>query len=127
MLTGKQEKFVQGLLAGLSQVEAYRAAYDTQGMNPRTIQNEAYQLAKQDKIRQRLSQLREKIAGERILTIQERMRWLTELIENDGPSNTDKLKALDMMNKMDGTYVQKPEAEVQTEMMINIELVDDED
>ena len=61
------------------------------------------------------------------MTAQERLQWLTELVKSQEASNTDKLKALDIMNKMDGEYVQKIAAEVQTETTINIELVDDDE
>lgn len=44
-LTAKQLKFVEGLVAGLSNADAYRAAYDTSAMKPGTIYNEASKLA----------------------------------------------------------------------------------
>lgn len=44
-LTAKQLKFVEGLVSGLSNADAYRAAYDTSAMKPGTIYNEASKLA----------------------------------------------------------------------------------
>ena len=44
-LTAKQEQFCKGLAAGLSNSDAYRAAYDTSNMKPGTIHNEACKLA----------------------------------------------------------------------------------
>lgn len=127
MLTGKQERFVQGILGGLSQSDAYRAAYDTRNMRRETIWTKASQLARQEEVRQRIMELRQRIANDTIMSTRERMEWLTALIRGDGPGNADKLKALDIMNKMDGAYVQKVEAEAQSEITIHIELVDDED
>lgn len=127
MLTAKQEAFVQNILQGMSQADAYRSAYDAKNMSDKTIHERASVLASQDKVKTRLKELRDKLANEKIMTAQERLQWLTELVKSAEASNTDKLKALDIMNKMDGEYVQKIAAEVQTETTINIELVDDDE
>lgn len=125
MLTAKQEKFVQEIIAGKSQADAYRSAYDAKKMSDKTIYEKASLLAGQDKIRTRLDELREQLSNENIMSARKRLEWLTRLIMSDEATNGDKLKALDIMNKMDGEYVQKIEAEVQAETTINIELVDE--
>ena len=43
-LTPKQQIFVQGILSGMNQSDAYREAYDVDGMLPATIHNEASKL-----------------------------------------------------------------------------------
>ena len=53
-----------------------------------------------------------------------RKEKLTELAESDDPNVA--MKAIDLLNKMDGEYVQKIAADVQTETTISIELVEDE-
>ena len=127
MLTAKQEAFVQNILQGMSQADAYRSAYNTKKMTDKSVWEKASELASNVKVTERLKELREKLADEKIMTAQERLQWLTELIKSQDASNSDKLKALDIMNKMDGEYVQKIAAEVQTETTINIELVDDDE
>ena len=127
MLTAKQEAFCQNIIQGMSQADAYRSAYDASKMSDKTVHEKASLLASQDKVRARLTELRDKLANEKIMTAQERLQWLTELVKSQEASNSDKLKALDIMNKMDGEYVQKIAAEVQTETTINIELVDDDE
>ena len=127
MLTAKQEAFVQNILQGMSQADAYRSAYDASKMTDKTIHEKASLLASQDKIKGRLNELRGQLANEKIMSAQKRMEWLTGLVMSEEASNTDKLKALDILNKMDGEYVQKIAAEVQTETTINIELVDDDE
>ena len=59
------------------------------------------------------------------MTAQERLEWLTELITGDETDVNAKLKAVDIMNKMQGEYVQKIEANVESEVNINIELIDE--
>ena len=45
-LTVKQEKYVQGLFAGLSQREAYKQAYNCENMTDKTIDEKACKLSK---------------------------------------------------------------------------------
>ena len=40
------------------------------------------------------------------MSAQQRLEWLTKLIQSEEESTTDKLKAADIMNKMQGEYVQ---------------------
>jgi phage terminase small subunit len=49
------------------------------------------------------------------MTAQKRLEWLTELITSGEESTTDKLKAIDIMNKMTGEYVQKVQAAISYE------------
>lgn len=60
-LTAKQEKFVQGLIKGLSQREAYKMAYSAKNMSDKTIDNKACNLFKQDNIRARFDELNGKV------------------------------------------------------------------
>ena len=127
MLTPKQDKFAQSIaLDDMNQSDAYRSAYNTQGMSDKTINEKASLLASQDKIRARVKELREQVISPKIMSAQKRLEWLTDLINSDDEGTNEKLKAIDIMNKMQGEYVQKIAAEVQTETTINIELVDDE-
>ena len=126
MLTPKQEKFVQGIIKGKSQADAYRAAYNTKNMTDRAIYVEASILMDNPNVTLRLKELSEKAMKPTIMTAQERMEWLTELIKNTEEGTTDRLRALDIFNKMTGEYVQKVEADVKSEVTINIELSEEE-
>lgn len=125
MLTPKQEKFVQSLIQGMSQADAYRSAYATKNMSDKTIHEAASRLVADSKVSARLSELREQMTKDTIMSAQKRLEWLTEAIGNKDISVTDKLRAIDLMNKMQGEYVQKVEAEVTNAVNINIELSDD--
>jgi phage terminase small subunit len=127
MLTAKQEKFVQNIIEGMSYADAYRSAYDTKRMADKTIHEKACLLAGQDKITARIKELRDRLANDKIMTAQRRLEWLTDVIMAPEVNTTDKLRAADIMNKMTGEYVQKVEAEVTKEVIINVELVDDEE
>ena len=58
-----------------------------------------------------------KIANNNIMTARERQEYLTKLINSDDVKVSDKLKALDILNKMTGEYIQKVEVngELKTE------------
>ena len=128
MLTPKQEQFAQAIaLENMNLSDAYRSAYNANGMSDKTVNEKASLLAGQDKIRARIKELRETLVTPKIMSAQERLEWLTKLIQSEEESTSDKLKAADIMNKMQGEYVQKVEAEVKTETIINIELVDDDE
>lgn len=57
MLTIKQERFVQELIKGKSQIEAYKNSYDASRMKDATIYVKASKLFKMDKIRIRYEEL----------------------------------------------------------------------
>ena len=130
MLTAKQEKFVQGIIEGMSQAEAYRSAYSTKNMSDKTIWEAASTLMRNNKVATRVKELREQISQKSIMTAQERLEFLTEVINGtkgekvievvDGKpveievpaSMKNRLSAIDIMNKMQGEYVTKVEGEI---------------
>lgn len=124
MLTAKQELFVQNIIQGMSQADAYRSAYPKNRMSDKTIWESASKLMANPKVSTRLCELREKIADEKIMSAQRRAERLTEFAGNEDPVVA--MRAIDLLNKMTGEYVQKVQAEVKTETTINIELVDDD-
>ncbi len=112
MLTAKQEQFVQGIIQGLSQADAYRAAYNAENMSDNAIYREASLLMDNPKVAQRINELRAELAKPSIMTAQERLQWLTDLIANTDENTNDRLKAVDIMNKMQGQYVTQVKADV---------------
>jgi phage terminase small subunit len=127
MLTAKQEAFVHNIIQGMSQADAYRSAYDAKKMSDKTIWENASRLMANDKVSARLTELRNELAKPSIMSAQERLEWLTQLIMSNDENTTDKLRAADIMNKMTGEYTQKIEADVNYTVTINIELEDDDE
>lgn len=107
MLTEKQEKFARAIVEGMNQADAYRSAYSTKNMSDNSIYVNASKLAADAKVALRIKELRDELAKPSIKTAQERMEWLTQLIDNAEEGTSEKLKAIDILNKMDGLYVQK--------------------
>ena len=143
MLTPKQEKFVRNLIKGMSQREAYKNSYDAENMTDNSIDEEASRLFNDSKISSRYKELQDRLEDATIMTAKERLEYLTEVImglqgENivevvDGEvlertvptSMKNKLSAIDLMNKMQGEYVTKVEADINSEVNITIELSDE--
>lgn len=108
--SAKQEKFVQGLASGLSQRVAYREAFPTsKNWKDTTVDVKACELAKDNKVLVRLKELQQLSTSSAIMTATQRKEWLTELIQNADEETKDRLKALDILNKMDGEYTEKVE------------------
>lgn len=106
----KQEKFVQGLLNGLSQRKAYRAAFPSSAKwGDNTVDVKASQLANDDKVMVRLQELREKATSQAVMSATKRKEWLTNLVNSENEETKDKLKAIDILNKMEGEYTEKVE------------------
>lgn len=112
MLTAKREEFAKKIVEGMSQADAYRAAYNCKRMADKTIWENASRLMADSKVQARVKELRDKIASSSIMTAQERLEWLTELITDDETDVNAKLKAVDIMNKMQGDYTQKIEGSI---------------
>ena len=100
-LTAKQEAFCQGIADGLGQADAYRAAYDAEGMKDNTIYPHASKLMKNDKVRIRIAELRE--------SVQEKQLWSREMsvkalvaAYREG-SGSVKVAAVKELNAMDTT------------------------
>lgn len=125
-LTPKQEKFAQAIaLEDMNQADAYRSAYSAKSMSDKQIWEEASKLANAPKVAQRVAELRQQAITPKVMNAQKRREKLTELAESDDANVA--MKAIDLLNKMDGEYVQKVQADVQTETIITIELVDDDE
>lgn len=130
MLTQKQEEFAKCIVEGMSQIDAYKKAYNADKMTDNSISREASLLMDNPKITQRIKEIRDQLVKPTIMTAQERLEYLTRIITGeekekiltvlDGEQaeiekpidiNT-RLKAVDIMNKMQGEYVTKIAGEV---------------
>ena len=107
MLTVKQEKFVQNLILGMSQREAYKASYNAENMLDKTIDNKASKLLKKDEIRARFNELREEVQKTAVMNAFEKRMILREIATSADSSFADKIRAIDTDNKMSGEYVTK--------------------
>lgn len=127
----KQEKFIQNIVKGMSQREAYKDAYNAK-YKDKAIDEKACVLFNSEKVQKRYKELKEQLEDETIMSAKERMKWLTEVVKGIQTNTTygengqeyeneayisDKMKAIDIMNKMTGEYTTKLEADVKIEKL----------
>ena len=128
MLTDQQENFARAIaLDGMNQSDAYRACYNTETERQETVWDSASKLASHPEVSQRIKELRGETASPQSMSAQKRREKLTSIIEDPDSSPREVMQAIDLLNKMDGEYIQKVQAEVKGETTINIELVDDDE
>jgi phage terminase small subunit len=97
-LTIKQEKFAQGLFAGLSQREAYKQAYDAENMTDKSIDEKACELAGNVKIESRIKELTDELKERNMVTVE---RVLAELAKVGFANGSDFAKVIEK------TYIEK--------------------
>jgi len=122
-LTNKQEKFVQGLIKGLSQRQAYIEAYPrAEKWKESAIDSQASILLKNSKVLERYQELAKKAEDEAIMSSKERKKWLSDIVTTGEMTvnniripvkAADRLKAMDILNKMDSEYIEKHEVAIQ--------------
>ena len=134
MLTAKQEKFVRNLIQGMSQREAYKKSYNAENMTDKSVDEAACKLFGDTKIKSRYNELIEKAAVAAVMTAQERLEYLTGIvygteqeqvktlvegveIEFERPADLNtRMKAIDIMNKMQGEYVTRISGDVSVKL-----------
>lgn len=125
MLTQKQEEFCKAIVYdGLNYSDAYRRAYNTKKMSDKTVNEKACLLKNDGKIAARIEALRKRLESPKIISAMRRQEKLSRMIEeSDDPGVV--IKAVDLLNKMQGLYVQKVDASVTGDVNINIEMTDE--
>ena len=112
-MTYKQELFIQEYIkTGNATSSAMKAGY-----SKKTARAIGQENLTKPYIKKRIEELSQKIACNNIMTAKERQEYLAKLINAADVKVSDKLKALDILNKMTGEYIQKVEVngELKTE------------
>ena len=100
MLTHKQEEFAQGVANGLTQSDAYRAAYDVGNMTDKSIHELSSKLASDIKVASRIDDLREEIEALRLWSRAKSIKVLAE-VAGSGRGN-ERVGAVKELNAMQG-------------------------
>lgn len=107
-LTPKQEKFCQCVASGMTQADAYRDAFGQGKYTDKTLTERASRLSADSNVLARVEELRELSSSSAVMSITQRKEWITKLINAEKDVfNGDKIRALDILNKMDGAYAPK--------------------
>ena len=99
-LTAKQEAFCQGIADGLGQADAYRAAYDAEGMKDNTIYPLASKLMKNSKITARIAELKSQVQEKQLWSREMSVKALVQAYREG--SGSVKVAAVKELNAMHG-------------------------
>lgn len=118
-LTAKMERFAQAVASGEADnlSTAYRLAYDADGMAPGSVHREASLLAARPKIALRINALKERYEQQKsdslaAQSVSDRERVLTrlrQLIDTAEPSDSGKLRAIELLGKASGVFTERIE------------------
>jgi len=115
-LTANQQVFVQNILNGMSNIDAYRDAYDTRTDNDATVSVNANRLLKSKKISALLGSLTETFKDKVIRDAVDTRRFVMEQLyghASEAKSEGTKLKALELMGRAVGMFTDKVEQKVE--------------
>ena len=118
-LTDKQETFALAVFEGNNFSDAYRAAYDTQNMNAASIHREAHALTVNPKVTARIDGLfLDKEKEQRMLRLSRSEKVISKLEQvalRDGDADGTQVRALELLGKTMGLFIDKVETEDKTE------------
>lgn len=101
-LTPKQEKFAQCVSDGMSQADAYRAAYSCAASKSETVQKRASELMSDRAVSGRVAELRASLAAKALWTREDSVRTLIEVLGDAEARHSDKIAATKVLNEMHG-------------------------
>ncbi len=110
-LTAKQEKFIDGVVSGLSQSEAYRrAGYSTENMTVEKIAHQAHKVANKPNIGPTIAQRKKEMADKAIWSREQALSMLRDIAreatEANGMTKAQMrgvaVRAIEQANKMCG-------------------------
>lgn len=103
IVTERQERFCIEFVRCGNATEAYRrAGYEPKSDNAAAVN--ASKLLRNTKMQEHIAELRAKVTDAKILDAKQRRILLSEIAKAKGQ---DAVRALDVLNKMDGIYIQK--------------------
>ena len=103
-LTAKQEAFAQAIADGMGQADAYRMAYDAEGMKDSTIYPKASRMMNEGKIRARIDELKSMVVEKQLWSREMSVKGLIQAyrIAQDAKTSTGMTAAVKELNVMHG-------------------------
>jgi len=108
-LNARQRKFAEYYAQNGNTVQsAIMAGYSENYANAR-----AYELLENVGVAKYIKQLSDRLKDERIMSAKDRQVALSDIARNDGQDTSDRIRAIDTLNKMTGEYTVKVDAKVE--------------
>lgn len=111
------ERYAQEIARGMSQADAYRAAYPrAKTYKTNTVYRKSCDMRKIPEVAARIQELQEEAAAAAVMDRQERLETLTAIARDEHMHPKQRMQAIDLINKMDAVYVQRVEANVRGDL-----------
>ena len=108
-LNARQKKFAEYYVQSGNTVQsAIQAGYSVNYANAN-----ACKLLENVRVAEYIKQLSDKLKDERIMSAKDRQVALSDIARNGGQDTSDRIRAIDTLNKMTGEYTVKVEAKVE--------------
>ena len=106
MMQQLMENFCLEIVQSGNGTEAYKkAGYKVKSDNAAAVG--AAKLLRKAKVQKRIAELRSEMDSHKIMDAAERRELLTQFARDEETAKPDRLKAMDLLNKMDGVYINK--------------------
>lgn len=104
-LSKKQIDFCNKFIACGNATKAYKAVYKVKSDGTAAVKGS--NLVRKGKVAKLIAELNEEVKNKNVMTAQKKREKLAEMVNDPNVSNADKLKAIDIDNKMEGMYINK--------------------
>jgi hypothetical protein len=123
-LTAKQEAFCQAIADGMGQADAYRIAYDAEGMKDNTIYVRASELMNEGKIKVRVADLKKALSDKQLWSREMSVKGLVAAyrVASDGKNASGMTGAIKELNAMHG-YNEPSKLNISGNMVTRIQRV----
>lgn len=120
-ISEKQKLFCRNLAKGMNQTEAAIKA----GYEESRAAITASELVRKSNVAAYIAKLSEKAESKAIMSIEQRQEWLTGIIHNEEEKLADRLKAVDILNKMNAAYLERRELTITDPIVIHDDIEDE--
>lgn len=105
----RHEKYVQNLIAGMSQRQAYRDSFPgSKKWKDKTVDNKASELFSGE-VLGRYNEIQEEQKKDALLTRWEKRKILADIARDEENAPSDRTRAIDTDNKMENEYINRVE------------------
>lgn len=120
-LTERQKRFAEYYAQCGNTVQSAISA----GYSEKYANSDACKILENPRVAEYIRQLTEKAQDSRIMTAKERQITLSDIAKETEYEPSDRIRAIDVLNKMTGEYLVKVEADVETDLNIHIDYGDE--
>lgn len=113
-LTEKNKRFARAVASGKALTDSYKEAGYSAKQTKHCLRENAYKLSKKEIVAAEIERLKQLATNDYILTREARLALLTEIALNADENTTkkDRLRAVDILNKMTADYTENINAVV---------------